>query len=95
MDCSPPGSSVHGSLQARILEWVAVPFFTTSLYIYPFLTIQFSLSCLSMYLQVREKERFGELTHVTMEAEKAHHLPSVNRRPAKAGGHSSSLSPKG
>ena len=25
MDCSPPGSSVHGFLQARILEWVAVP----------------------------------------------------------------------
>ena len=26
MDCSPPGSSVYGILQARILEWVAVPF---------------------------------------------------------------------
>ena len=25
MDCGPPGSSVHGILQARILEWVAVP----------------------------------------------------------------------
>ena len=25
MDLSPPGSSVHGMLQARILEWVAVP----------------------------------------------------------------------
>ena len=25
MDCSPPGFSVHGILQARILEWVAVP----------------------------------------------------------------------
>ena len=25
MDCSPPGSSVHRSLQAGILEWVAVP----------------------------------------------------------------------
>ena len=24
MDCSPPGSSVHGSLQARILEWVTI-----------------------------------------------------------------------
>ena len=24
MDCSPPGSSVHGVLQARILEWVYV-----------------------------------------------------------------------
>ena len=25
MDCSPSGSSVHGILQARILEWVAMP----------------------------------------------------------------------
>ena len=25
VDCSPPGSSVHGILQARILEWVAMP----------------------------------------------------------------------
>ena len=29
-DCSPPGSSVHGILQARILEWVATPFFRGS-----------------------------------------------------------------
>ena len=26
MDCSLPGSSVHGISQARILEWVAIPF---------------------------------------------------------------------
>ena len=26
MDCSPPGSSVHGILQARKLEWVAISF---------------------------------------------------------------------
>ena len=26
MDCSPPGSSVHGILQARIWEWVAISF---------------------------------------------------------------------
>ena len=26
MDSSPPGSSVHGILQARILEWVAISF---------------------------------------------------------------------
>ena len=26
MDCSPPGFSVHGILQPRILEWVAIPF---------------------------------------------------------------------
>ena len=26
MDCSPPGSSIHGILQARVLEWVAILF---------------------------------------------------------------------
>ena len=26
MDCSPPGSSVHGILQTRIPEWAAIPF---------------------------------------------------------------------
>ena len=25
MDCCPPGSLVHGILQAKILEWVALP----------------------------------------------------------------------
>ena len=25
-DCSPPGSPIPGILQARILEWVAIPF---------------------------------------------------------------------
>ena len=26
MDCSPPGSSVHGISQARVLEWIAISF---------------------------------------------------------------------
>ena len=26
MDCSPPGSSIQGILQGRILEWIAIPF---------------------------------------------------------------------
>ena len=30
MDCSPPGSSVLGILQARILEWVTMPSFKGS-----------------------------------------------------------------
>ena len=25
MDCKPPGSSFHGTLQARVLEWIAMP----------------------------------------------------------------------
>ena len=26
MDCSPPGSSIHGIFQARVLEWGAIAF---------------------------------------------------------------------
>ena len=26
MDCSWPGTSVHGIFQAKLLEWVAIPF---------------------------------------------------------------------
>ena len=41
VDCSPPGSSVHGILQARIMEWVAISFSrevvcTAYTYIYPY-----------------------------------------------------------
>ena len=31
MDCSPPGFSVHGIFQARVLEWGAIAFSTTPL----------------------------------------------------------------
>ena len=31
MDCSPPGSSVHGIFQARVLEWGAIAFSERSL----------------------------------------------------------------
>ena len=30
MDCSPPGSSVHGIFQARVLEWGAIAFSAAS-----------------------------------------------------------------
>ena len=26
MDCSPPGSSIHGIFQASVLEWAAIAF---------------------------------------------------------------------
>ena len=31
MDCSPPGSSIHGIFQARVLEWRAIAFSMTNL----------------------------------------------------------------
>ena len=35
MDCSLPGSSVHGIFQARVLEWGAIAFSHQSLYTKP------------------------------------------------------------
>ena len=32
MDCSPPGPSIHGIFQARVLEWVAIAFSVKVLY---------------------------------------------------------------
>ena len=40
MDCSLPGSSVHGIFQARVLEWVAIAF---SINVYKY--IQFPFVC--------------------------------------------------
>ena len=37
MDCSLPGSSVHGIFQARVLEWGAIAFYDCFLYLQPFL----------------------------------------------------------
>ena len=56
MDCSPPGSSVHGTLQARVLEWGA-----TALSVMKLSLIQFyekeskvlkiiDLPCLSIFI---------------------------------------------
>ena len=39
MDCRPPGSSVHGTLQARVLEWGAIAFSLTYLYISKLLSV--------------------------------------------------------
>ena len=36
MDCSPPGSSVHGIFQARVLEWGAIAFSIWSLEVVAF-----------------------------------------------------------
>ena len=33
MDCSPPGSSIHGIFQARIMEWVGISFSSTLIHI--------------------------------------------------------------
>ena len=37
---STPGSSVHGFLQAKILEWVAIPFFETDQFLVNFMKLK-------------------------------------------------------
>ena len=36
MDCSPPGSSIHGISQARLLEWGAIAFSPEMLWVWKF-----------------------------------------------------------
>ena len=38
MDCSLPGSSIHGIFQARVLEWGAIAFSATHLYLVGYFT---------------------------------------------------------
>ena len=52
MDCSPPGSSVHGIFQARVLEWGAVAWLSN--FIPWFSSVQFSCSVVSNSLQLHE-----------------------------------------
>ena len=51
-DCSPPGSSVHGIFQARVLEWVAIAF-----------SITMVKCCLRRWVGLRSKHRasFGKI----------------------------------
>ena len=58
MDCSPPGSSVHGIFQARVLEWVAIAFSVKKMGILLLATtwINFENTTKSTDLQVKLKE---------------------------------------
>ena len=38
MDCSPPGSSVHGIFQAIVLEWIAISF--SNIYVYMYMKVK-------------------------------------------------------
>ena len=61
MDCSPPGSSVHGIFQARILEWDAISSFSGL----PDAAIQSSVSCISCTgKQILDRWATGEAPEV-------------------------------
>ena len=50
MDCSPPGSSVHGILQARILEWVTMPYSLWSICFFKYITISL-IKCMNLHMK--------------------------------------------
>ena len=50
MDCSPPGSSIHGIFQERVLEWGAIAFSDMHLYIHIILYKEFTIRRLFMQL---------------------------------------------
>ena len=54
MDCSPPGPSIDGIFQARVLEWVAIAF---SLYPMGYLFFYYNKCKSSSYLTAVENQR--------------------------------------
>ena len=50
MDCSLPGSSVHGTFQARVLEWGAMAFSVKRSLVFPILLF----SCISLYFSLKQ-----------------------------------------
>ena len=54
MDCSLPGSSVHGIFQARILEWVAISFsnFNKAVFIFVIYYVQFLYPAFKIYCYI-------------------------------------------
>ena len=45
MDCSLPGSSIHGIFQTRVLEWGAIAFSFLNVYLLPFLKVMQQVEC--------------------------------------------------
>ena len=61
IDCSPTGSSLHGILQARVLEWVAISFSKKNAkgelnYLFPSLELSFCGRCYDIGLYFIESK---------------------------------------
>ena len=72
MDCSLPGSSIHGIFQARVLEWGAIAFSTMEYYLAikrntfeSVLTRWINLeSIMQSEVSQKEKDKYHILTHI-------------------------------
>ena len=56
MDCSPPGSSIHGIFQARVLEWGAIAFSDSLIQFYCFQWWSLDVINLISFLKGRENK---------------------------------------
>jgi len=85
MDCSPPGSSIHGIFQARVLEWGAIAFCKMHTTIYKinnkdFLSSTGNLASL-VAQSVRESTSNGGLGDPGL-------IPGLRRTPGEGNGNS-------
>ena len=62
MDCSPPGSSIHGIFQARVLEWVAIAFSMLPLQTFFFLNLFSSILFRRLSISLESKIPRSKLT---------------------------------
>ena len=61
MDCSLPGSSVHGIFQVRVLEWVAIAFSNVNLkFLIYHSPLQFPFGNINLFLKSLSLSLFGE-----------------------------------
>ena len=94
IDCSPPGSSVHGIFQARVLERVVIPFSRES---YPLRSPVFQAD--SLLSEPAEKPKHGQWQAPSSTVSKlrtdgtAPAKRLTSRRPKKGQGFSLSLNP--
>ena len=79
MDCSPPGSSVHGILQARTTEWVAISYSTL---IIREMKIKTTMRLVPHYLSEWLLSKRHETTNVGEDVEKNPHTLLVGMRVA-------------
>ena len=72
MDCSPPGSSVHGIFQARVLEWGAIAFSGNIVYIFLYL-----VSRITTFLKIPQTRGFKHIIHSCLYSLSCPNLPST------------------
>ena len=67
MDCSPPGSSIHGVFQARVLDWGAIAFSARSYshrhFVYSLKQIPHTLACLWIFRNTGDIQIPGPSLH--------------------------------